>query len=354
MASKIERLWQGHGLGSRLLLKPLSPLAWGMRGALAIRHRLTAVRRVERPVISVGNLTVGGNGKTPLVLYLCHRLSAMGLRPVVVSRGYGRQQAGNMLAWSPGDPPADPSIFGDEPTWFTRRNPKVPVVVGADRVAACRWAIDELKAEVLVLDDAFQHIRLARDLDLVAVHAKAGLGNKQLLPAGPLREPPSALGRAHGLIFTYAEPDQQAGDLRRQHALPEQLPAAACKLLPVGFSTGLALKPREFSHIDRLWGLCGIARPDGFVDTTLNAGFKLLGMDTWPDHAPFSMRRFEKVLQRARRAGAEAILTTEKDLIKWPEAVQESISVLALRMELSWLGDGDRIMDDLLARAIAR
>jgi len=158
------------------------------------------------PVVSVGNLSVGGTGKTPMAIRVAGMLADRGMRPAVLSRGYGGRSAAPVLVVSDGGRIlAGPDEAGDEPVLIARRLPGVPVLAGAKRAVTGRYARENLGADVLVLDDGFQHRWIRRDLDIVLLDSRAPLGNGFLLPRGPLREPPEALGRAGAVVFTRSE-----------------------------------------------------------------------------------------------------------------------------------------------------
>src|SRR5579863_9300720 len=198
------------------------PLAAGFRIGVALRTAAykrgwLATRRLNRPVVSVGNLSVGGTGKTPFVAFLAERLTARSLKPGILTRGYGRRSSAALIAIDPGAGRApDPREVGDEPALLARKLPEVPIVVGADRYRAGLMAEDKFKVDVHVLDDGFQHFALARDVDIVLLDATQKLSDRELLPAGRLREPLSALKRAHIVIITRTE-------LARPELLEEQV-----------------------------------------------------------------------------------------------------------------------------------
>jgi tetraacyldisaccharide 4'-kinase len=194
----LQRLWYGPRWASL----PLWPLSWLFRGAVSLRHALyrsglLRAQRVSVPVVVVGNLTVGGTGKTPVCAWLAKQLAQRGRRVGVVLRGYGGQATAQPQVVTAA---SDPQRVGDEALLHALRSPQV-VVAGADRVAAARLAVEQ-GAEVIVCDDGLQHLRLARDVEIAVVDAERGFGNGLLLPAGPLREPAARLGRVHAVVVT--------------------------------------------------------------------------------------------------------------------------------------------------------
>ena len=234
---RLVRAWSKRGPLRTLL----GPLAWGYRFGVASRRagfRVGVLRRrsASVPVVSVGNLTVGGTGKTPATLWLAGRLHADGRATAIVTRGYGGSLGTRTeVVGRGGRALLDVDEIGDEAALLALRFPG-PVVSGADRARAVELAVEREGAEVVVLDDGFQHWRLARDADLVLVDGRFGFGNGALLPAGPLREPVRALKRAHAIVVTKAAPSEALAATLRRRA-PE-VPVFTADLSPVGVSSG--------------------------------------------------------------------------------------------------------------------
>ncbi|MBI4169302.1 MAG: tetraacyldisaccharide 4'-kinase [Acidobacteria bacterium] len=352
-------------IGPNLLDRPaLWPLLFlpGVlyRAAVAARGALYDTGRI-RParlpchVISIGNLTVGGSGKTPLTSFIAGFLRDSGYRVGVASRGYRRRGPAAPRLVSDGRRLlADPGAAGDEPYLIARDNPSVPVAVGADRVAAARLLLATGPLEAILLDDAFQHRRIARDLDLLLVDGRDPWGNGRMLPHGPLREPLSAVTRADAVILTRSEgrvPAAVASVLERHN------PRAAvlhCGLEPEAFvraegePVGLASLKGFSSYV-----FSGIARPERFEEEVRRLGLRLAGARRFPDHHHYTRRELEGVVREARAAGAEVLVTTEKDLLRIaePPAGALPLYALALRVTFPW---GVPLQAWLLDRLAAR
>jgi tetraacyldisaccharide 4'-kinase len=277
--------------------------AVSLRGALYDRRILGAASVQGCRVISVGNLTVGGSGKTPAVIHLAGLLQAAGRRVFVLSRGYGRRSRA-ALTFTGANLPSWEEV-GDEPLLIARRCPGVTVMVGADRAALARDAA-RLGAEVVLLDDGMQHRRLGRDLDIAVVDEAAGLGNGRLLPRGPLREPPAALRRA-GLIWLV----ESAGP--RAPLPPFNQPVVRVRVRPsaVVFPDG-SVQPAELLRGRRVEVLAGIARPERFVDTLRSLGAEIGPVFLFPDHHPFAAGDIPS------SPGDALLITTEKDAMRLP------------------------------------
>jgi tetraacyldisaccharide 4'-kinase len=344
----IEDLWGGNAVSSRLARVALSPASWAFAAATGLRNllydaRLLTAEHVDLPVVCVGNLRVGGSGKTPLVMWLVEQLRDRGRRPVVVSRGYGAAPAKLVVVAAPlpvtvpagvialdANAPAGRDA-GDEAVLVARRM-GVPVVCGADRVAACRTASAVFGADIIVLDDGFQHRRLYRDLDLVIVDSADR--DARLLPAGPLRERPSALERADFVIDTgcAAEP----GCITMVGA-PEALVRAVGREVdrePLGRLRGA-----------RVVAVAGIAKPERFVGALEALGAEVVWVELFDDHHSYSAEDWDRVKEMA--ASADLVVTTEKDLVKLEAFVEDdgfAARLFALRHGVALMG-GDAILE---------
>jgi tetraacyldisaccharide 4'-kinase len=271
------------------------------------------------PAISVGNLTFGGTGKTPTVVALVRDLVRRGRRPAVLTRGYGRRGDGQAVVTGP-QPRQAAAEVGDEPVELAGRLPGVPIVVDADRLRGGREA-GRLGADVVVLDDGFQHLRIARDLDVVLIDAGDPWGGGHLPPRGRLREPVSALHRADAVIISKVPTDWHtvAEEIERTvHAVAPQALVMAARMA----ASRVQGADREWLSADDLRGrrvvaFAGIGRPGGLLQTLREAGAEVVDTRWFPDHHRYADRDLEAVLQMAAAAGAVP-LTTLKDAVKLP------------------------------------
>lgn len=311
--------------------------------AVGVRDRLYGnglLRSEQLPVrvISIGGITVGGAGKTPLVRHLARWLVERGQRVVILSRGYGRQGQGVAIVSDGSAVHLDWQSAGDEPFLLASTLPGVPVIVGADRTAAGRVAIQELGATVLLLDDGFQHRRLARDRDIVVLDSTNPFGNGRLLPAGPLREPVTALRRAHAIVLTRVD---QGEALDPFHEQVQKLNPAACITELMYRPSGVrSLTDGTVQSIASLHGvpvlaLSGIANPRSFEQTLEDAGATLLHRIRFLDHHPFSQHDLRSALRVADQAGARWVVTTEKDAVRLPAGADLSkITVIEIEVKI--------------------
>jgi len=298
-----------------------------LRGWL-FAHGWRTVHRLRTPVVSVGNLTVGGTGKTPVTAYLAEYLREEGCRPVIISRGYGghpHSTKESVKVVSDGRQVLlDAAHAGDEPFLLASRLPGVPVICHPDRVRAGRWAEEHLQPDVILLDDGFQHMRLHRDFNLLLMDAGRPLGNGQVLPAGPLREPPRAIRRADVILLTRCPDTGSLPPLfRHLGPLAPDVPIYSshfrlAALLTLGQGAALPL-----SHVSgkRVVAFCGLAHPQQFFRMLESAGLEIRDTLAFDDHQTYSAAEAERIAAACRRAGAGAALTTGKDLVKMQSVV---------------------------------
>jgi tetraacyldisaccharide 4'-kinase len=310
-------------------MNPLSTIfGLGVRARNALYDRgLARSQRLSGPVVSIGNLSVGGSGKTPFVLLLGEILKARGLKFDILSRGYGRKTQGVLLV----DPAGSSHDFGDEPVLMARRL-NVPVIVGESRYAAGVFAEKKFGPQLHLLDDGFQHRALARDFDIVLVTPDDS--RDRLLPAGRLREPLTALGRADAVVLTSgASPDTFALKhtpvwKARRGIVPVNVPA----------------KPVVF---------CGIARPKNFVAQLRTAGIEPVAEAFYRDHHAYTEQDVRDLLNLRQRSEADGFVTTEKDAINLGGylAALEPLAVIPVKMELA---DAANAVDTMLAMIAKR
>lgn len=279
--------------------------------------------KVGAPVVSVGNLTAGGTGKTPLVEWAARALAGEGLRACVLTRGYGRADESRRVVASDGARVlAEVSECGDEPRLLAERLlGAASVVCDRDRVAAARWAREGLGAGVFVLDDGFQHLRIARDLDIVTLDATAPWGGGHLLPRGRLREPASGLARADCVVITRAE---LAADLEGLRAEVVRVSGGRAEVFTSRVRTvGLRRLPEEGSGAAEVnlegagvGAFCAVGNPRAFFEHLRRDGFELSYTRQFPDHHAYTKVDAEAVSREAAGRGARALLTTAKDAVK--------------------------------------
>lgn len=322
----------------------LAPLSGLYAAALAARARLYGSgrlrsERVSRPVVSVGNLTFGGTGKTPFVELLARRLRFEGKRPAIVSRGYGRRSRGRVVVSDGNGPLVSADVGGDEPVAMARRLPAVPVVVAERRADAARKAI-ELGADLLLVDDGYQHLALERDVNILLLDAADPFGGGRLPPAGALREPLSALRRADAFVFTRvdrASPSAEArAELRRWN--PEA-PVFSARIRAAGLaddSGAPVVSPTLTGR--RFVAVCGIAHPPAFLASLRELELAPDEVLDFPDHHRYGRRDLARIRRAADSTGSAWIATTEKDAVKL--AGKTTLPIVVVRLEVDVLEAG--------------
>jgi tetraacyldisaccharide 4'-kinase len=319
-----------RGAAASLLRGALSlvelPVAWYVRRKnQAFDQGRAAIHRVDATVISVGNLTAGGTGKTPLVEWIARYLQEQGKPVVLISRGYG----------------ARAGTENDEARELTAKLPGVPHLQNPNRVVAARQAVAEHLGSVLILDDAFQHRRLHRDLDIVLLDALCPFGYDHVIPRGFLREPAEGLRRAHAVVLSRANLIDAAAR--------SAIRARVSRLAPDGIWAEAIHAPRELLSHDgssqsieslrgkRIAAFCGIGNPAGFRRTLELAGAEIVDWREFADHAPYNIGQIGSLDAWARESNAESVICTHKDLVKLPKGQMGNKQIQALVVRLEFI-----------------
>ncbi len=301
--------------------RPLGPL-YGL--AMMIREKmyeqgLFRQNSLPVPVISVGNLVLGGTGKTPTVRHLAKILLQQGYRPAIISRGYGGKSTQKVNVVSDGR-----SIFltpeqaGDEPYMLAEAVPGVPVLTGTRRIHPCRRAVEEYNADVLILDDGFQHLAVGRDIDFVLFDATVLTGNKRIFPGGILREPLSALYRCDAFIITGSTIKNSGQAEHFGESLKTQFPGKPVFFASLTDSTLQCsdLEAAVPSPEEPFFAFCGIANPGRFRESLNTMAIQQSGFLALPDHVRYNQAMMTDICRQAVASGARHLVTTHKDFVK--------------------------------------
>lgn len=368
---------RAHGFGAMVMRIFLRGVSWIYRGVVQLRLRLYREAWKEQVhlgtmVVSIGNLTVGGTGKTPVVERLARELQSRGRKVAILSRGYKsadlkkpqqwtNPQSGEVLESPPkivsdGDQVLlDAKFAGDEPYMLAKNLPGVAVVVDRDRVRGGRFAVQELGVDTLLLDDGLQYLHLDHSLDIVLVDANAPFGNGYLLPRGTLREPPVNLCRADYIFVTKCDgkaPDElmkQIGRFNREAEIV-QCTHGPRHLQAVFGDDVLPLSALEGKY---LGAISGIAQPKSFDRLLKRLGGQVLFHTTFSDHHAFTDREIEPFMDRCINRGVDLIVTTEKDAVRFPRPERLDVPIYYLRIEVAIL-DGEEIWERSLQRMCRR
>jgi tetraacyldisaccharide 4'-kinase len=363
------------GITATLFRGFLHGLSWIYKGLVRLRLRLFRERIIHDhhlgvPVISIGNLTVGGTGKTPVAELLARAMLQNGRRVAILSRGYKSKRQRKARFWTkwmakmrgielPKNPPRvvsngekvllDSYIAGDEPFMLAHNLPGVPVVVDKDRVKAGLYAIEHFGADVLLLDDGLQYLRLKHRLDMVLIDRTAPWGNGYLLPRGTLREPPRHLKRASYIFLTKCDGKDNSeiiAELRKYNRVAEII---ECRHSPKYLEN---IHTRERIPLESLYGahigaVSGIAVPESFESGLTKLGAKVDVIKRFADHHRFSAKDIETFLARCEKRDVAMIVTTEKDFVRFPKMQPGLVPIFFMRVEIEII-KGREIFDRMI------
>lgn len=319
----------------------LAPAAWLYGAAASVRNRAydrgwLAAEQLDCPVISVGNMTAGGTGKTPLVELIARALLAQGKKPAILTRGYGRGPGPSIVHIDPApDRSPDPRMAGDEPALLAAALPEVPIVISGSRVQAGRAAVERHHPDVLLLDDGFQHRRLARQLDIVAIDLSRPLSDGAMIPRGRQRERCAGIARAHAVVLTRselagaAEPVEQFVRDRnpRVRIFHGKTRLAGWQRLIDGIR-----QPADFAAGRRAFAFCAIGNPDAFFRDLARWGLALAGSRSFRDHHVYANSEIARLVIEANRSKS-TLVTTAKDVQNLPSDWRRTLPALAALIE---------------------
>lgn len=320
---------------------PFLLLSYFYRGALSARKILYKsgvfqTHHLPCRVISVGNITVGGTGKTPTVCDIARRLNQRGVKVVILSRGYRRQSREPVLVASDGKGTILPwGKIGDEPAMTIQTLPEVPLVIGASRAQTGKVAIERFTPDVLLLDDGYQHLALHRDLNILLIDAANPFGNRRVLPGGILRESLGNMNRADAFLLTRTDQAKNTDELASELERFEK-PIFRAFHNPTFLTELSSGKKMDLDILNSKKGMAfsGIGSPSSFRKTLLALNYTLTGEETFPDHHVYSPEDFNRIRQRVKKCGANYLITTEKDAVRIPEECREGIWVLNIRLQI--------------------
>jgi tetraacyldisaccharide 4'-kinase len=355
MTTSFFTFWRALANGTRtsppdrlliLLLVPFSLIYALILRLRAVLYRIGLLKRkrLPCPVISIGNLTVGGTGKTPVTAHIARLLLAQGYRVAVLSRGYGGTLEGTCVVVSDGaSVMVQPEQCGDEPYLLASTIPGLMVVTGSDRYAAGMMAMEQLAPDVFLLDDGFQHLRLQRDLNILLLDYKRPFGNGWTLPAGLLRETRSAAQRADLIIHTRCP--ASISFIRDAVGIPAC--SARYDLVDaVPVSEG---PPVSFANLKRLTivAFAGIAEPHAFFEGLRDQGLNIVATICFPDHAEYNHEQIGEILNAMRATAADLAITTEKDGVKLTKIPAEVCNRIMLARLSLVIGDSTLLQENL-------
>lgn len=362
---------EGKG-GNPILSLTLLILSWiyGFGHFLRLSFYKTGILKTKIlpvPVISIGNITAGGTGKTPTVMMIAELLKGMGKKVAVLSRGYKGKAEGEInphtLTEGKNEQPCaksaghsqqgvgvnvvsdgnkvfmNPLQSGDEPYMMAAMLKGIPVITGSDRYKTGMYAIEKFGAEVILMDDGYQHVQLNRNLNILLLDSNSPFGNGYLLPRGTLREPPSYINRADVILLNLkSRGTHESGSSNLKVNLKENIPICKSQYVSEGF---VDINGNRAISLDGVKGkkgfaFCGIASPDSFKNSLTEVGINIKGFVSFEDHYQFNRGDIESLISKAKETGSEILITTEKDAVKLMEfkPIVFPLWILKIRMEV--------------------
>ncbi|MBT5956780.1 MAG: tetraacyldisaccharide 4'-kinase [Candidatus Marinimicrobia bacterium] len=337
----------------RFLLLPLA-IVYGIITMLrnfCYDYGIFKIAKVSTPVISVGNITAGGTGKTPITMTLIESAKVKGFKPGIVSRGYGRKSNGLQIVHDGNELKTTVEISGDEPFLMASLLKDVPVVVSENRVDGAERLIQDFDVDLIILDDAFQHRKIHRDIDIVLMNATEKSNAYHLLPVGQLREMPWGLKRANYVVATKGDASEVPPMM--QHFMTNTIQSSqnfqANKYTSNGYENVENCKNESCECVaSPIFAFCGIAHEDSFFKTLNEMKIEILDFISFKDHVEYDDATMAALTSKIKASNTKTVITTEKDLVKLPNSFFElyNVHVLAMKMELP-LEFIDDIFDNL-------
>ncbi|MDM8540703.1 tetraacyldisaccharide 4'-kinase [Desulfococcaceae bacterium HSG9] len=332
--------------------------------AFSYKKKLFKSHRLPCIVISIGNLTAGGTGKTPMTIYLARLCQRLGYRTVVVCRGYKGQASKQGGIVSDGQTVRMNYVdAGDEPLMIARLLRDIPVVIGSSRYKAGCLAINRFSPDVIILDDGFQHLRLSRDINILLLDYARPFGNAHLLPRGPLREPFQALKRADTCIFTRCDSKPSAGHdkamqkinfIHGRRPLFKTVHSPIIRgIIPAGTTSPDRLVTNMKIETENIavYAFCGLAHNADFRRTLKRLGFQTVGFSGFPDHYAYTDRDIDTIKTAVISSGAELIITSDKDYTRLDSSIKWPTDLVVIGVEIKSKGD-ERLFDDYIEQRL--
>lgn len=357
MSARKESKWR------KIWLSPLCLLSFFYEGIVTLRvkfysWKLLRTRSLPCPVISVGNLTTGGTGKTPLVYFLAEWLKGKGFRTAVLSRGYGGKYSQPLGVVTDGQNILmDVRQAGDEPFLLAEKMQGIPLVIGRDRFRTGQYAIEKYRSEILILDDGYQHLALKRDVNILLLDSARPFGNGYLLPRGMLREPTHQLIRADAIILTKSSMSDNINKLKELlRPKGRSIPVFQVDYQPGEvrvFGGDQKLLP-GFLEGKKIMAFAGVAEPESFRHTLIQLKAEILAMEVFPDHHWYTVEDWSQLLAKAERNGSEGLLTTEKDWVRIKAFRPGNLPLWVLSVRHSFPGEDQVRFEQFLLSRLGR
>ena len=334
----------------QILFPLLIPMSWLYGCIIWIRNQFynfgwIKITSFNKPVISVGNITSGGTGKTPLVIYLAQFILKNGKKPGIISRGYGRKSNGLQVVHDGKKLLADAETAGDEPCLMARVLEKVPVVVCEDRSHGIRELLDYYSVNVIIMDDSFQHRKVNRNLDIVTVSANEKNENYKLMPRGNLREPLKNIDRASCIIYTKTENYKTPAIHSAIQPLLKTNPINS-SLLPTLMIYNSSGYQKTRTPDKPVFAFCGIAEPNSFINSAKELSLIIKGNRFFQDHQEYTEAVINDLSEQIKACGINHVVTTEQDMVKLPESFLVEFKVYVIKIDV--ILENESVFQDII------
>ena len=298
-----------------------------------------ATEDFKLPIISVGNITTGGSGKTPLVMYLANLLIKNGKNPGIVSRGYGRKSKGLVVVHDGKKMKAKVESAGDEPFLMATILKSVPVIVCEDRREAICHLVNSSTVNIIIMDDGFQHRKVKRDLDIITISANDTKNDYRLLPWGKLREPIKNINRSNALVFTKTDNFTPPNMLAEFQSVFKGN-SIVSSIIPVLMRYDSSGYHKSLPSSEVFFAFCGIGEPDSFFKSIKKLDIKSGGKRIFPDHQEYTKSVITELSAQIKSSNCTAIITTEKDLVKLPDSFLDEFDTFVIKIEMEFEIEG--------------
>ena len=334
----------------QILFPFLIPMSWLYGCIIWVRNQFynfgwIKIRSFNKPIISVGNITSGGTGKTPLVINLAKLLQKMKKTPGIISRGYGRKSKGLQVVHDGKKLFSDAETVGDEPYLIALTLENVPVIVCNNRSHGIKQLLDYYSVNIIILDDGFQHRKVNRDLDILTVSSNDRKSDYRLLPWGNLREPLNNIDRANYVIYTKTENHKTPAIHSQLHPFIKAKPINS-SLLPILMKYNASSYKKSLPSDKPIFAFCGIAEPNSFIKSAKELSLKIKGKKFFQDHQEYTEEVIKELSEQIRASSIKSIVTTEKDMVKLPEIFLSKFEVYVIKIEIVF--ENELIIKDII------
>ena len=323
----------------RQILYPfLIPLSWIYGCIIWVRNQLYDLGWIKcavfnKPIISIGNITSGGTGKTPMVIYMAQLLQTKGKKPGIISRGYARKSQGLQVVHDGTKLIAEVNVAGDEPFLMANILKNIPIIVSENRINGIKQLIDYYFVDIIIMDDGFQHRRVKRDLDIITISANDSKNDYRLLPWGKLREPFKNINRSDAIVFTKIENHKTPAIHSIIQPILKTNPINS-SLLPILMRYNSSSYQKTLIPDKPIFAFCGIAEPNSFINSAEELSLKIKGKYFFQDHQEYTEIVIKELSEQIKASSINQVVTTEKDMVKLPKSFLVEFEVYVIKIDV--------------------